>query len=120
MPVTLFNRDLCIETYALLDSCSDNTKKIQQVADVLQVHQPKQITLPLTSLHGEHSVNTADVLIGIRPLYSSCPVIRFPVLATAMEEFQMPRIQIEMLNEICKNHSHFQNKRFPTIRDNRI
>ena len=32
----------------------------------------------------------------------------------------MPRVQIEMLNEICRDHSHLQNTRFPTIRDNRI
>ncbi|XP_075259863.1 uncharacterized protein LOC142351609 [Convolutriloba macropyga] len=29
----------------------------------------------------------------------------------------MPRVQIEMLNEICRDHSHL---RFPAIRDNRI
>ena len=32
----------------------------------------------------------------------------------------MPRVQIEMLNEICRDHSHLQNIRFPAIRDNRI
>ncbi|XP_075248454.1 uncharacterized protein LOC142341411 [Convolutriloba macropyga] len=45
---------------------------------------------------------------------------RIPVYATAMEEFRMPRVQIEMLNEICRGHSHLQNIRFPLIRDNRI
>ncbi|XP_075264655.1 uncharacterized protein LOC142356739 [Convolutriloba macropyga] len=38
----------------------------------------------------------------------------------AMEVFRMPRVQIEMLNEICRDHSLLQNIRFPTIRDNRI
>ena len=37
IPVILFNRDLCIETYALLDSGSDNTQITQKVADALQV-----------------------------------------------------------------------------------
>ena len=59
-------------------------------------------------------------MVGIGALYSSCPVIRIPVYATAMEEFRMPRVQIEMLNEICRGHSHLQNIRFPLIRDNRI
>ena len=59
-------------------------------------------------------------MIGIGALYRSCPVIRIPVYATAMEEFRMPRVQIEMLNEICRDHSHLQSIRFPTIRDNRI
>ena len=54
IPVTLFNRDLCIETYALLDSGSDNTQITQKVVDALQVQQPKDINLPLASLHGEH------------------------------------------------------------------
>ena len=59
-------------------------------------------------------------MIGIGVLWSSCPVIRIPVYATAMEVFRMPRVQIEMLNEICRDHSLLQNIRFPTIRDNRI
>ena len=120
IPVTLLNRDICIETYALLDSGSDNTQKTQKVADALQVQQSKDITLPIASLQGEHSVKTADVMIGLGALYSSCPVVRIPVYATAMEEFRMPRVQIEMLNEICRDHSHLQSIRFPTIRDNRI
>ena len=118
--VTLFNRDICIETYAMLNSGSDNTQITQKVADALQVQQPKDVTLPLASLQGEHSVKTADVMIGLEALYSSCRVVRTPVYATAMEEFRMPRVQIEMLNEICRDHSHLQSIRFPTIRDNRI
>ena len=58
-------------------------------------------------------------MIGIGALCSSCPVIRIPVYERAMEEFRMPRAQIEMLNEICQDHSHLQNIRFPAIRDNR-
>ena len=59
-------------------------------------------------------------MIGIGDLYSSCPVVKIPVYATAMEEFRMPSVQNEMLNEICRDHSHLQSKRFPTTRDNRI
>ena len=106
IPVTFFNRDLFIGTNALLDSGSDNTQITQKVADPLQIQQPKDITLPLASLHGELSVKTADVIIVIGALYSSCPVVRIPVYTTAMEEFRMPRVQIEMLNEICRDHSH--------------
>ena len=62
-----------------LDSGSDNTQITQTVADALQVQQPKDITLPLASLHDEHSVKTADVMIGIGALCSSCPVFRIPV-----------------------------------------
>ena len=120
IPVALFNRDLSFEAYALLDSGSDNTQITQKVADALQVQQPKDITLPLASLHREHSVKTADVMIVIEALCSSCLVIRFPMYATTMEEFGMPRLQTELLNEICRDHSHLKNIRFPTIRDNRI
>ena len=100
IPVTPVNRDLCTETYALLDSGSDNTQITQKVADALQVQHPRDITLPLASLHVEDSVKTADVMMGIAALCSSCPVIRIHVYATAREEFRMPRVQIEMLNEI--------------------
>ena len=120
IPVTIFNKNLCIETYALLDSGSDNTQITQKVADALQVQQQKDITLPLASLHGEHSGKTADVMIGMGVLCSSCPVIRISLYATTMEEFRMPRVQIEMLNDICRGHSHLQNIRFLTKRDNRI
>ena len=37
IPVTLFNRDLWIETYALLESGSDNTQITQKVAYALQI-----------------------------------------------------------------------------------
>ena len=103
----------------MLDSVSDNTQITQEVSDALQIQQPKDIDLPIASLHGEHSVKTADVMIGIGALCSSCPVIRIPVYATAMEEFRMSRGQIEILNEICREHSHLKNIRFPAIRDNR-
>ena len=62
-------------------------------------------------------MTTADVIIGIGALYSRCSVVRFPVYATAMEEFWMPKFQFEML--ICRCHSHLHNMRFPTIKDNR-
>ena len=96
--VTLFNRDLRIEIYAFLDSCSDNTQITQKVADALQIQQSKDITLPLASFHVEHSVKTADVIIDIGALYSSCPVISITVYATAIEEFRITNAQIEMLN----------------------
>ena len=90
IPVALFNRDLSFEAYALLDSGSDNTQITQKVADALQVQQPKDITLPLASLHGEHSVKTADVMIVIEALCSSCLVIRIPVYHLPLNIFKGP------------------------------
>ena len=59
--------------------------------------------------------------MGLGASYSSCPLIRTPVYATAMENFWRSRVQIEMLNNICRGYSHVvQNIRFPSIRDNRI
>ena len=101
-----------------------NTQVKQQitknVADVVQIQHPQGITLPLASIHGEHSGKTADNMIGIEALYSSCPVTKIPVYETAIEEFRMPRVQIETLNEICRDHSHLQNINFTTIRYNWI
>ena len=62
----------------------------------------------LEPLHGEHSVRLASVKIGIWDLYSSFPVITITLYATAMEDFSTPRIQSEMLNEICIEYTHFQ------------
>ena len=39
--VTLFNRDLCIETYALLDSGSDNTQKHRRSPMHFKLNNPK-------------------------------------------------------------------------------
>ena len=50
-------------------------------------------------------------------LYNSCPVIKSPVYATAMEKFRKPRDQNEMLKEICKYHYQLKNISFPTIKD---
>ena len=71
----------------MLDSGSDNTHLTQKIADALQVQHPKDIILPLASLHSEQSAKTADVIIGIRALYSSCPVMKIPVYATTMDDF---------------------------------
>ena len=57
---TLFNKDLWIETYVLMDSGSANTL-VTQVADAHQVQQTEHITLPQASLHGESLVRTAEV-----------------------------------------------------------
>ena len=77
-------------------------------------------TVPLASLQGEFSVETADTMIGIGASYSSCPVIRIPVYATAMEESLMPRVQVELLNEICRESSDLKNLSFPRTRVTRI
>ena len=83
IPVTLFDRDLYIEAYALPESGSDNTQITQTIANALQIQQLKDITLRLASLHGEHSVKTADIMIRIEALYSNCPVIRIFLYAKA-------------------------------------
>ena len=99
--VTLFYKDFNIETYALLDSGSDNTQITQSTADALRIRVPKDIELPLASLHGEHTVTTAHGIIGIGSLHSSEPVTSFPVYATSIEQFQMPTNPSEMWNRLC-------------------
>ena len=59
-------------------------------------------------------------MIGIEALYSSWSVIKIPVKSTAMDEFWLQKIKVEMLNEIRIDHSHLQNKRFPITKDKRI
>ena len=85
IPVTLFYKDFNIETYALLDSGSDNTQITKNIADALRIRVPKDTELPLASLHGEHTVTTADVMVGIGSLSSSKQVTSLPVYATSIE-----------------------------------
>ena len=120
IPVTLFYKDCNIETYALLDSGSDNTQITQNIADALRIRVPKDIELPLASLHGEHTVTTADVMIGIGSLRSSKPVTSLPVYATSIEQFQMPTVPAKMLNRLCRDHDHLAEVNFPQIRDNKF
>ena len=120
IPVTLFYKDFNIENYALLDSGSDNTQITQNIADALRIRVPKDIELPLASLHGEHTVTTADAMIGIGSLHSSKPVTSLPVYATSIEQFQMPIVPAEMLNRLCKDHDHLAEINFPQIRDIKI
>ena len=95
-----FWRDFCIKTYALLDRGSEKTQFRQKVAIAPQVQQTKGLNLSLESLHGEHSVRLASVMIGMGALYSSRPAIRIHVYALTMLDFPMPRVQSDMLNEI--------------------
>ncbi|XP_075243712.1 uncharacterized protein LOC142337964 [Convolutriloba macropyga] len=119
IPVTLFYKDFNIETYAILDRGSGNTQITQNIADALRIRVPKGIKLPLASLHGEHTVTTADVMIGIGSLRSSKPVTSLPVYATSIEQFQMPSVPAEMLNRLCRDHDHLAEVNFPQIRDNK-
>ena len=120
IPVTLFYQDFNIETYALLDRGSSNTQITQNIADALRIQVPKCIELPLASLHGEHTVTTADVMIGIGSLRSSKPVTSLPVYATSIEQLQMPTFPAEMLNRLCRDHDHLAEVSLPHIRDNKI
>ena len=117
IPVTLFYKDFNIETYALLDSASDNTQITQNIADALRIRVPKEIELTLASLHGEHTT-TVDVMIG--SIHSSQPVTSLPVYATSFEQFQMLIVPAEMLNRLCRDHDHLAEINFPQIRDKKI
>ena len=118
IPATLFYKDFNIETYALLDSGSDNTQITKNVADALRIRVPKDIELPLASLHGEHTVTTADVMVGIGSLRSSKRVTSLPVYATSVDQFNMPTVPAEMLNRLCRDRDHLAEIDFPQIRDN--
>ena len=119
-PVTLFYKDFNIETYALLDSGSDNAQITKNLDDALRIRVPRDIELHLASLHGEHTVTTAVVIVGIGSLRSSKPVTSLPVYATSIEQFQMPTVPAEMYNRLCRDHDHLAEINFPQIRDNKI
>ena len=101
-------------------SGSDDTQITQNFAHALRISVPEDIELPLASLHGEHTVTTADVLIGIGSLRSSKPVTGLPVYATSIEHFQMLTAPAEMLNRLRRDHDHLAEIIFPQICDNKI
>ena len=120
IPFTLFYQKFNMETFALLDSGSDNTKITQNIADALRIRVPKGIELPLASLYGEHTVTTADVMIRIGSFRSSKPVTSLPVYASSIKQFQMPTYPAENLNRLCRDHDHLAEVNFPQFRDNKI
>ncbi|XP_075250873.1 uncharacterized protein LOC142343070 [Convolutriloba macropyga] len=120
IPVTLFYKDFNTKTYALLDRGSGKTQIAQNIADALRITVPKDIELPLASLHGEQTVTTVDVMIGIGSLRSSKPVTSLSVYATSIEQFQTPTVPAEMFNRLCRDHDHLTEINFPQFHDNKI
>ena len=65
IPVTVFSRTVSIDTYALLDSGSDNTQITRTIADSLGISDRKSVTIPVASLYQEHTTETTEVFLGI-------------------------------------------------------
>ena len=120
IPLTVFSETVSIETYALLDSGSDNTQITRKIADALGISYRKSVTIPVASLYQEHTIETTEYFIGIKGIDSSRPIINLPVFATSTADFQMPTVPIQMLNIVCKDFGHLSSINFPQIRDNRI
>ena len=120
IPVTVFSETVSIETYALLDSGSDNTQITKTIADALGIRDRKCVTIPVASLYQEHTIETTEIFLGIGAIDSSRPIINLPVFATSTTDFQMPTVPIQMLNSVCKDFVHLSDINFPQIRDNKI
>ena len=54
IPVNLYTDDVSIETYALLNSGSNNTQSINSMAKGLGIKNTDHIAVPISSLYGEH------------------------------------------------------------------
>ena len=110
---------MSIETYALLDSGSDNTQITRTIADALGISDRKSVTIPVASLYQEHTIETTEVFLEFGAIDSSRPIINLPVFATSTTDFQMPTVPIQMLNSVCKDFGHLSGIN-SQIRDNRI
>ena len=119
IPVILYTEEVSMETYALLDSRSDNTQITNSMAKALGIKNTDHIAVPISSLYGEHIITSTEVLLGIGSLNSTRPLFKLPVYATSASDFQMANVPVEMLNSICADYDH-NNITFPQIRDNRI
>ena len=120
MPVTVFSETVSIETYALLDSGSDNTQITRTISYALGISDRKSVTIPVASLYQEHTIETTEVFLEFGAIDSSRPIINLPVFATSTTDFQMPTVPIQMLNSVCKDFGHLSGINSPQIRDNRI
>ena len=101
-------------------SGSDNTQITRTIADALGISDRKFVTIPVTSLYQEHTIETTKIFLGIGAIDSSRPIINLPVFAAFTADFQMPTVPIQMLNSVCKDFGHLSGINFPQIRDNRI
>ena len=116
----MFSETVSIETYALLDSGSDNTQITGTIADALRISDRKSVTITVASLYQEHTIETTDIFLGIGATDSSRPIINLPVFATSTTDFQTPTVPIQMLNSVCNDFGHLSGINFPQIIDNRI
>ena len=89
IPVIFYTDDESKETYALLDSGSDNTQITNSMAKALGVKNTDHIAVPISSLYGEHIITSAEVLLGIGSLNSTRPLFDLPVYATSAYDLQM-------------------------------
>ena len=105
-PVTLFSDIVSIETYALLDSGSDNTQITKRIAEPLKIFNRKSVTIPVSSPYYEHTIETKETFLGIGAIDNSRPIINLPVFATSTTDFQMPTVLIQMLISVCKDFGH--------------
>ena len=97
-----------------LDSGNVNTQIKQRVANAIQDQQPNDTILPLAALLGGKSFETADVVIGI--VVQQLSFDQNPSERNRNGGVSDAKSS-KMLIEICRDHSHLQNIRFPTIRE---
>ena len=69
--VILYIEDVSIETYALLDSGSNNTQITNSMAKALGIKNTDHIAIPISSHFGHHIITSTEVLLGIGSLNST-------------------------------------------------
>ena len=61
----MFSEIVSTETYALLDSGSDNTQITKTIAEALGIRDKKSVTIRVASLYQEHTIETTEIFPGI-------------------------------------------------------
>ena len=118
--VILYTENVSIETYALLDSGSDNTQITKTKAKAVGINNTDHIAVPISSFYGEHIITSTEVLQGIGSINSTRPLFNLPVYATSASDFQKPNVPVELLSSICADYDNLNNIIFPQLRDNKI
>ena len=93
IPVTVFSETVSIETYALLDSGSDNTQITKTIADALGIRDRKCVTIPVASLYQEHTIKQQNFFLGLEPSTAVDLSLTYQSLRLLPQTFKCRRCQ---------------------------
>ena len=116
VPVKLMNKDIAVETNALLDTGSDTTLLRSDIAVKLQLKgQNRKLNINSTLSHRKN-VNFKIVTFDIK---LDEPAKSFDIKAWVVESLNLPRVQYDV-NEMKSKFSHLADITFPEFKEDEV